>query len=485
MCRAISALAGFIFVPIYVKLIGAESYGLVAFYGTMVSALMVLDLGLSTAISRQVTILRVQQNREADIQDLVFSVEVIYWLTALIIAISIILLAHPIAVHWVKAKDLPVDIIEKAIIQMGIVFAFQFPSSIYDGVMIGLERQVTNSVILASFAVLRAIGAIAALQLISAQITVYFFWQAIITACFTLLSRQLIKKYIATPHRASFSKSQIRFIWKFAAGMTGISLITFFSSQLDKIVVSKLVLLQFVGYYNLAFMLASSMTQLVSPLQTVIFPRFSALIAQGKTKELTQIYHRSCRWVAIAVFPLGFTLIFFAHEILFLWTRNEVLSVNTAPILRVFAAGTLSNCMMWIPYFFMLAKGNTKYTIYQNGIASIILVPLLFWWTSKYGALGASFVWLSINLGAVLISLPIIHHLYLKGELLQWYKKDIALPLFVSAALVCVAKYVWVQINVGLQLWPFVTMFIIIALLYVAIIPELRATYQKLILRTS
>ena len=93
----------------------------------------------------------------------------------------------------------------------------------------------------------------------------------------------------------------------------------------------------------------------------------------------------------------------------------------------------------------MVAKGKTRFTIYQNIIASVILVPLLFWWTTRFGAIGASFVWLSVNAGYVLISIPIFHRLFLRGELESWYKKDVALPFFASGILVAAAKYVQAQ----------------------------------------
>ena len=129
--RIVTALVGIVFVPIYVKMIGAESYGLVAFYGTLAGALVVLDLGLSTAISRQVAILKTRKGSEKEMNDLVFSVEIIYWIIAICVGLLIIALANLIAVYWVNAKDLPVHIIRNTVMLMGAVFAFQFPASIY------------------------------------------------------------------------------------------------------------------------------------------------------------------------------------------------------------------------------------------------------------------------------------------------------------------------------------------------------------------
>ncbi len=479
-----TAVVAIIFVPIYVKLIGIESYGLVAFYGTLSGSLAILDLGLSTAISRQIAIMKVQGGKEKEISDLIFSVEIIYWLIGLLVGVLIILLADPIAIHWIKAKDLPVAAIHRGIMLMGLVFAFQFPSSIYNGVMIGFEKQVPNAVLTIAFTIVRATGVIFVLLLVAPTVEWYFIWQVLVTLLFTLSLRIYVWKNLAAKAvKARFSPSQLRSIWKFAAGMAGISAITFFLSQIDKIVVSKMVLLDFVGYYNLAFLVASIITQIISPVQLIVFPRFSGLLAENKKSELLALYHKSSRWIAIIVFPIGFTLIFFAKEILLIWTKNATLATHTAPILQVFAAGTICNCMMWMPYFYLLAKGNTRYTIYQNIIASVVLVPLLFLWTKRYGAIGASFVWLTVNAGYVLISLPIFYRHFLRGELSRWYKKDIALPFLASGILALGAKYFQVQFVPDIGIIYFLLLLLFVTALYVFIIPELREMGNSLRLK--
>ena len=324
---------------------------------------------------------------------------------------------------------------------MGVMFAFQWPMSMYNGALIGLNKQIANAVIAVILSILKALGVIIVLKYVSSTVETYFIWQTIVTLVFTVILGQITRFSLPkTGTGMRFSVKELKTIWKFSAGVTGISLITFFLTQIDKIVVSKMVLLEFVGYYTLAFSLSSLLTQIISPLQPVVFPKFSALAAKGDQDGLMKLYHKSCRWVSIIVLPIGLGMIFFAKEILLIWTHNPVLAEHTAPVMQVFAAGTICNCLMWIPYFYMLAKGITKFTIYQNLIAAIILVPLLFWWTREYGILGASFVWLAVNTGYVLISVPIIHSLYIKGELIKWYRDDFIIILLLALAIVVVIK---------------------------------------------
>ena len=475
--KIIAAIIGILFVPIYVKIIGVESYGLVAFYSTLAGSLAILDMGLSTAISRQVSILAAMPYKNKQTADLVFSVEIIYWAVALLAGLIVVVLALPIAQHWVKAKDLPVKTIALSVMLMGGIFACSFPSSIYTGVMNSLNYQLPNAYLNIISSITKAIGVIVALKYVSPTIECYFIWQILVSLIFTLLMRSYtwhILRKDSKAFKASFSKSQLNTIWKFAAGMSGISLITFFLMQIDKIVVSKLVTLDYVGYYGLAFTVAGVITQFIAPLNPILFPKFTALVAQNKQEELISLYHKSCRLISTIVLPIGFTLILFAHPILLLWTHNIVLTNNTAPILQVCAAGTVCNCLLWIPYWYMLAKGITKFTIYQNIIASIILVPLLFWWVSKYGALGASFVWLAVNLGYVFITIPIFHTLYLKGELKKWYFKDTLYPLLLVITISSFFKYIQILYFPDIQLFPLSILLVLALLLYSLFLPETR-----------
>ncbi len=475
--RIIAAIISILFIPVYVKIIGAESYGLVAFYGTLAGSLAMLDLGLGTAISRQVSVLATKTDSRKSTADLVFSIEIIYWLLAIFSGVLVVLLSSPIAEHWIKAKELSTTTISRAVMLMGVIFACAFPSGIYSGVMNSLNLQLPNAYISIVASLLKAIGVILVLKYVSPTIECYFIWQIAISLLITVFMRAYTWHYLkkgALALKAGVSLSQLKSIWKFAAGMTGITLISFFLAQADKIIVSKYVTLDYVGYYGLAFTMSGIITQIIAPLQPIIFPKFAALAAEGKEKELIVLYHKSCRWVSIIVLPTGITLILFARQILLLWTHNLILTNKTAPILQLCAAGTICNCLMWVPFWFMLAKGITKFTIYQNILASFILVPLLFWWVGKYGALGASFVWLTVNAGYALISIPIYHTLYLKGELKNWYLKDTLYPLFIVLAIAGIFKYLQISYLPNIQLMQLAALLVSACILYAILVPGIR-----------
>jgi len=479
LSRVWGAALSIILVPTYVKLLGIENYGLVAFYATLASALAILDVGLSASIIRQVAIYKTQSTNEKKLKNLIFTVEVLNWLIAIVVGIGIVALSNPIATHWVMAKDLPVNTIQHCVMLMGAIFAFQFPASVYDGAMVGLQKQNANALLNILFSTIKAVGILVVLYFMQSSIELYFIWQAIVTLIYTLIMRwYVIKKITVVKFKAHFSTIELKIIWRFAGGIASTAIITFFIKQLDKIIVSRN--LEQLSYYSLAFLLASSMSLITSPVLSIIYPKFTQMIALKDTVALKALYHKSCKWISILVFPIGLTLIVFAKEMVLLWTKNETLSAQTSPLLQVVVGGTICNCMMIIPYNFTLAKGNTKYGLYQNIIVAIISVPLLFWWYAKYGALGASFVWLAVNAGIVLISIPLFHHLFLKKELWNWFKKDVFFPLLVTCTLVAGAKLFQQQFFNSVSIFTLGSLLLVISILYVLIIPETKAYFTKL-----
>lgn len=473
--RVIIAVVGIIFVPVYVRLIGPESYGLVAFYATLAGAMLILDLGLSTAISRQVSILEATEGHEKEIKDLIFSVETIYWSIGLISGVLIILYADFLARAWVISEHLSISTIRQTIMLIGCTLAFQFPVSIYNGVLIGLEKQITSTLISVYFSLIKNIGVIPFLLIAGSTVQNYFIWQISTVALMTFsLWFTVWKKNLPPLFQANFSIMQLKSIWKFAAGMAGISIITFAIREIDKIVVSKMVLLEFVGYYNLAFLISGGLIQLISPLQIVFFPKLTKLHAQNKSKELLNLYHKSARWISIIIFPVGLTMIFYSYELLYLWTGNTVLSENTSPILKTFTIGTIISCIMWLPYSYLMAIGNTKFTLVQNGIALIILVPMLLLLTKEYGIYGASVGWMMVNIGYLIISAPIFHHYYFKGELWRWYLNDLSIPLIISLALLFIGKFVKYELHLKSSLPFMITLLSLTSLIYILLIKELR-----------
>src|SRR5512143_2314514 len=131
-----------IFIPLYIKFLGIEAYGLIGFFAMMQGTLQVLDLGLSQTMNREMARYTVLPDKAAEARDLVRTLEMGYWVIGIIIGVTVVVASPFIAKYWIKAGSLSTNTIQQAVAIMGLVVALQWPISLYGGGLLGLQRQI-------------------------------------------------------------------------------------------------------------------------------------------------------------------------------------------------------------------------------------------------------------------------------------------------------------------------------------------------------
>jgi len=132
-----AALMGIAFIPLYIKFMGIESYGLVGFFTTLQAVFVLLDLGLTTTLNREIARYSALPEKSQEMRDLVRTLETIYWGLAFCIGAVVLMLSPFIARGWVKADTLSVEVVQQSIMLMGLVMAFQWPLGFYSGGLLG------------------------------------------------------------------------------------------------------------------------------------------------------------------------------------------------------------------------------------------------------------------------------------------------------------------------------------------------------------
>jgi O-antigen/teichoic acid export membrane protein len=435
-----TALMAVVLVPLYIKFLGLEAWGLIGIFASLQAICALLDLGLSATLTREMARLSVREEKGQEMRDLTRTLELIYWGIAAVIGISVFALAPLIAHHWVQANQLPRTTIQHAIRVIGLAICLQWPFGLYSGGLLGLQRQVLLSCINVGIATLRGVGAILILWTVSSTLQAFFLWQVAVNLLQTCLAGLFLWRSLPkTETDAHFQSKLLRDTWRFAAGISGITVMSVILTQMDKVILSRLLSLEMFGYYILAGAVATSIYLLVLPVFSALYPRFTQLVSLGDEEGLRELYHHSCQLMSVLILPVSIVMAFFSKEILFLWTGDLKIVEHTHLILSILAAGTALNSLMHLPYALQLAHGWTKLSLYTTIVAVLLLTPLIIQMTSLYGAVGAASVWVIFNGALVVIVIQLMHRRLQKGEQWRWYFEDVGLPLAVSigAALLC------------------------------------------------
>jgi O-antigen/teichoic acid export membrane protein len=425
--RAVLQLA---FVPLYIRYLGLESYGLIGAFAVLQAWLSLLDMGLRPALSREMARFAGGDQDTSQLRDLLRTVELGGLATAAVVLIGVWSASGWLAESWLSARTLPPEVTSPAITIMGAVSALAFIESIYVSSIIGLQRQVAHNIATSAIATVRYLGVIGVLAWVSPTIQAYFLWQVVISILSVCVLAILVYRTLPGIGRsARFSFEALLSVWKFAGGMIGITLLSLLLTQVDKTLLTKLLPLEEFAYYALACNVTTTLYMLVAPITTAFYPRLTQLVSKGDTQLLAHTYHQGAQLLTVLLAPAALMLILFGDRILLLWTGDPKLTANVAPLLQVMACGTLLHGLMWMPYHLQLAYGWTSLSIKINVVAVVFLLPAILLTVPGYGAIGAAWVWVLLNVGYVVLGISLMHTRLLPEEKWRWYREDVVLPL--------------------------------------------------------
>lgn len=463
-----SALMGLAFVPFYIRLMGVESYGIVGVFASLMGVLAVLDLGLSQAMNREMA----KQSSEAKsiqhMADTARTLEVIYWGIAVAVGVVIAFLAQPIANYWLNPEQLTRGDLQQAILIMGLVIALRWPVSLYMGGLNGLQQQVQLNILLSVVATIQGVGALAVLWIVAPTIQAFFIWQAVMALAQVIALRTALWRSLPHGQDGTFNMKVLNEIWHFAAGMTGISLLATILTQIDKLILSKILTLSEFGYYTFATTVAAVLFRLVGPIFTAYYPRLTELVTKKDQPALVNAYHQGSQLMAVMILPVAVVLALFSKEILEVWTRNPNMVLHASLLVSLLTLGNALNGLMTMPYALQLAHGWTRLAIYQNVVAVIVLSPAIYFATIHWGAVGAAGVWIVLNSGYLLISVQIMHRYILPSEEQHWYMNDALKPL-IASLVVGLLGWILIQNDMGAAMKIFVVLFTLVLAIVAAI----------------
>jgi O-antigen/teichoic acid export membrane protein len=439
--NATTAILGIVLIPVYVHYLGIEAFGLIGAYAILQAALSLLDLGLSATLNREVARRSAYPETRGELRSLLRTLEWVFWPVGLLLFVGLAALSPHIAANWFQTDQLAVSVVGQAVLLMAAVAALEWPFAFYAGGLLGLQRQVLFNAIVVAVAVLRSVGVVAVLVLVSPTLTAFFLWQLLCAGLQTgLLALVLWRSLPRSGEPTRFRPDLLRSVWRFAAGMSGITILGVVLTQMDKVVLTRLLPLEEFGYYALAAVAATGLYRLVAPLFSALYPRLTELVSRGETEELARTYHSACQTMSVMVLPAALVLIAFSHEVLWIWTRDIIAADNAWLILSLLIAGTALNGLMNLPYALQLAHGWTRLALYTNIVAAALLLPMVIVAARWYGGPGAAAVWVLLNLGYVLIPLQLMHRRLLPGEQWRWYRNDVGLPLMAAGVIVLISR---------------------------------------------
>jgi O-antigen/teichoic acid export membrane protein len=433
-----SGLMSVLFVPVYIRLLGIEAYGLIGLYVSLQAFYFILDAGMSSTLNRALA-RHVEAGPGTDrVRDQARTLEWLYWPMGLFIFGLTLAASLPIARHWLHPAAFTEMQVARAIALMGLALALQWPSTLYTGGFRGLERQVALNCLNAAFVTARSAGVIPILYFVAPTIDAFLWWQVGVGAVQTAVMATVFWRILPPGSRPSFRRERLAEVAHFTGGMAGISILGFLLANADRIILSRVLPLDRFGYYALAATAAAVLAPVVQSFFNAFYPRFSRLLAGSGEAAVEALYHTGSQLLTVVVASVAAVLSVFASETLLIWSGDPRLAGNSGPILALLVVGFAINGLVTLPYALQLAHGWTRLTLIQNSIAVLLMLPATWWLAGHYGGIGVAAAWIVLNLGFLVVGVPLMHRRLLPGQFGRWLVRDI-LPPAAGAVLVALA----------------------------------------------
>lgn len=432
---------GIVILPLYLKYMGAEAYGLVGFFTMLQAWFNLLDMGLTATVSREAARFNGGGTTALSYRQLVHALSYIFWAIALVGGGTMFTMSAFIASSWLQVNNISPAEVQYAVQLMALTIALRWVAGLYRGCISGAEHFLWLSSYNIFISTIGVAGALAAFSWLGASPSIFFSYQLSVAVIELVGLIIKARNLLPRPDRAHPRRISLQTFFaigpalKFSMTMAFLTLAWALITQTDKLILSAILPLKDYGYYSLAVLLASGALLISTPIGTAIMPRMAMVQTRGEDEVLVLLYRKATQLAAAIVIPISLTLGLFPEKVVWILTNDINAAAQTAPVLRLYALGNGALALGAFPYYLQYAKGDLRLHVISNIAFILIAIPCLVWAALNYGALGAGYVWLIANIINFTYWPTRVHNRLIRGHIKRWALEDILTPSKLSIPL--------------------------------------------------
>jgi O-antigen/teichoic acid export membrane protein len=401
---------GLIAVPILVRRLGVDRYGVLTLSYLAVGYLWLFDLGLGRAATQQISDALGAGNRE--------SIPAIFWTSMMLLFILGVCAGVIVAAasHWFAYDILNIPAPMRAesvgvFLALATSLPFVLSGSCSGGALSAFQR----------FDLTTAIGAATGVYSFASPLVVLAFthnlvwivavlvigrlgaWAVSLTLCLRIVPGLAAN---IRPSRKVIQPLMCFGGWLTVSGITSPLMVS-----VDRIVMGSMLSIAAVSYYTVPYQIVNKLSILPGAMGSVLFPAFSTT-TRADSIRAAFLFERASRYAVLALFPGMLLLFLFSREILTIFFGSDFASHGSV-VMRWLLIGVLMNGLAQIPYGFVQGANRPDLTAKFHVAEAPIYFLALFLLLPRFGVAGAAIAWsIRVSLdaaalfGAVAILLP-------------------------------------------------------------------------------
>jgi O-antigen/teichoic acid export membrane protein len=375
--------------PFVIRFLGSEQYGVYILVGLIPGYFAFADLGMGFASTKFASEAYGEGNAQRESES-VLTAAIIALISSAIIALPLFLFSSSI-VSLLNVTDHLQPAASTALKITSISFVLVILSSVLNTPQLSRLRMDLNS----TAAMLPRV-----FFMIVTPILLYFGFGlvAAVTSLFlAALTSLLAHIYLSGKlqpqlFHARWNSSLARPLFRFASGWLSASIAAIVLMNTEKLALTKLVSVQSLAYYSVAFMFANMGTLFSGAMLQSLLPAFSQLQRPERISEYKALFTKSMRFNIVWLLPALAILIVSARPFFTFWAGEEYGNESTMPF-YILIAGLLFNILAFVPHSTILAAGRTSALAKLYWLELVIYVPLVMCLIYFFGILGAAAAW--------------------------------------------------------------------------------------------
>ncbi|HEY7821954.1 MAG TPA: oligosaccharide flippase family protein [Acidimicrobiia bacterium] len=393
---AINAFVPLLAIPVLIRMLGPEFWGLVAFVNLMVVLMMMLNVGISQALSREFAH-RWTNEAEGHVRAayLLRGYEGLYWIVALAVGACVLPFTPWIADNWLNTSPEAEDMARYSVAFAVVLFVVTLPASIYRGTLLAIQEHVLFNVIRSTAVIAKfGLGVLAVQQ--TGSVLGYLTFFVAMSFLETLALAIAAWRFMPSPRRTiGFNLHEVRLTLKFSITMTVLVMMGVATTQIDRLLVSVLMPVEELGVYSIAVSLAFGVLQITYPLFTSVMPVLVSIDTDSH-RRLRAIRNLLATVLAM-VAVLGGLYALAGSAALSFWLGDPALAQAVQHPLMWLLVGAALNTVYNVGYTNWVSLGQTRWIAWVNILSLGFGVSVLPFTIPSFGLVGATASYVIVN----------------------------------------------------------------------------------------
>lgn len=387
MALAITVILGFFLTPFVVHSLGRTGYGIWVLVGSFIGYYGLLNLGVSSAMTRYIARYSAQGDSKA-LNEVASTALTMFVVTGALGVLLSVVLAPVLADFFQVAEDQRAVFI-RLLWMIGIATGIGFPSGVLGSLVTAREHFLAANIL----AITR--------ELLRAGLTVLFLtlgWgllgiglAPLVSTVVGILSNIILARIFAGDVKLRLMHANLKtlgMLLLYGGVTTVIAIADIMRSNLDSFVIAKWIGLSSVGIYGIAAAILHYVVRLITTGTGVLTPRFAALEGKGDREQLQQLLAKALAISSFLSFGACMAAIVFGKQFILWWVGGEF--AGAVPILWILATGSAFALAQSPSIAFMYAVNKHHFYAIATILEAIANLSLSIILAYRYGIVGVA-----------------------------------------------------------------------------------------------